>query len=166
VHRVENRERCTDRTRMPRINNQIRKSELARALATGGTVAAWSQANDVAERTAYTWSRSPEVLDKVEAIRRAALEQAIGRLSGQATDAAQEITRLAREAVSEAVRLQAARAVLAELMTVSNYTALERRMAEIERRIAEGPGTRDEPVTSPDRPATSSALATDPAPLT
>jgi hypothetical protein len=124
---------------MPRIHNQIRKSELARALAIGGTVTDWAREKNVPERTAYTWSRSPEVIDEVEAIRRDALDQAIGRLSRQVTEAAEQIILLARDAASESVRLQAARAVLAELMSVSSFAALERRMAEIERRIIAGP---------------------------
>jgi hypothetical protein len=122
---------------MSKINNQIRKSELARALATGATVTDWATANDVKPRTAYTWSCSPEVVDEVESIRRAALDQSIGRLSKNATDATDAILRLVKEARSESVRLQAARAVLSELMTLCSYTTLERRMAEIERRLEE-----------------------------
>jgi hypothetical protein len=143
---------------MAKINNKIRKEQLALALASGGTVTAWAAANGVKERTVYTWSRSPEVVDQVEAIRRAVLEGAIGRLSQNATAATDEIARLAKEAVSESVRLQAARAVLAELMTVSNYAALERRMAEIERRLQDRSQFPDaaspQDQTSPSRPAT------------
>jgi hypothetical protein len=152
-HRVENRAWCTDRTQMAKINNKNRKADLAMALASGGTVTAWAAANPaVKKRTAYSWSRSREVLDQVEAIRRAALEQAIGRLSTNATDSAEEIARLAKEAASESVRLQAARAVLAELMTVSNYAALERRLAEIERRLQDrspfpAPGSEQDPTS-------------------
>jgi len=121
---------------MSKRNNQIQKANLALAMAGGSTVKAWADANGVADRTARTWSKSPEVLDQVEAIRRAVLDRTIGRLSDNATAAADEIARLFREASSEAVRLQAARAVLAELMVVSSYAALEGRMAEVERRIA------------------------------
>ena len=121
---------------MSKRNNQIQKANLALAMAAGSTVKAWADANGVAERTARTWSHSKEVLDQVEAIRREVLDRTVGRLSDNATAAADEIARLFREASSEAVRLQAARAVLAELMVVSSYAALEGRMAEVERRIA------------------------------
>jgi len=121
---------------MSKRNNQSQKAALALAMAAGGTVAAWARDNDVAGRTAYTWSRSPEVRDLVERIRRRAIDRAIGRLSRNATAAADQIARLAREAESEAVKLNAARAVLADLMSVSNYAALEKRLAEIERRMA------------------------------
>jgi hypothetical protein len=122
---------------MSRIHNQNRKAALALALAGGGTVATWARENQVPERTARTWSNSPEVLEQVDAIRRQALDRAIGRLSDHAVAAADQIARLARDATSEAVRLQAARAVLADLMTVASYAAIEGRLAEVERRIAQ-----------------------------
>jgi transposase-like protein len=122
---------------MPKIHNQNRKSALARALVSGASVAEWAKAHGVPDRTAYTWARSREVLDEVDDIRRAALDRAIARLSGQATPAAEQIARLSEAANSEAVRLQASRVVLAELTTIVSYAALERRMAEIEQRLAE-----------------------------
>jgi hypothetical protein len=117
-------------------NNRDQKADLALALATGRTVKAWAKGHEVPERTAYTWARSPEVRKQVRRIRRRAIDRAIGRLSRNATAAADQIARLAKGAASEAVRLHAARAVLADLMTVSNYAALEQRLAEVERRIA------------------------------
>ena len=122
---------------MSKRNNQIQKANLALAMAGGSTVKAWADANGVADRTARTWSKSPEVLDQVEAIRREVLHCTIGRLSDNATVAVDEIVRLVKDAASEAVRLQAARAVLAELMVVSSYATLEGRMAEVERRITD-----------------------------
>jgi hypothetical protein len=123
---------------MSKINNQSRKSSLALALAGGGTVTAWARENQIPERTAYTWSRSPEVLEQVEMIRREAIDRAIGRLSDSATVAAAEIARLVKEGETDTVKLQAARAVLADLMSVSNYAALEKRLVEVERRMREG----------------------------
>jgi hypothetical protein len=121
---------------MPKIHNQIRKSELARALAEGGTVTDWAKKTEVAERTAYTWSRSREVIAEVAAIRGAALDRAVGRLSGEVSAAVEQILILVKGATSESVRLQAARAVVAELTAVTRHAELERRMAEIERRLA------------------------------
>jgi hypothetical protein len=125
---------------MPKINNEDRKAQLALALAGGATIIDWAEKNNVRERTAYRWATSREVRDQVEAIRRDALEQAIGRLSGNAGGAAEQIIRLAGEAASESVRLQASRAVLDELMTVTSFAALERRMSEVERRLADMTG--------------------------
>jgi hypothetical protein len=128
---------------MPKIRNQIRKSELACALAEGGTLTDWAKKTEVAERTACTWSRSREVIDEVAAIRSAALDRAVGRLSGEVSEAAEQILTLAKAAESEAVRLQAARAVRAERTAVTRRAELERRMAEIERRLAAASPTPD-----------------------
>jgi hypothetical protein len=121
---------------MSKRNNQSQKAALALAMAAGSTVKAWADAHGVPDRTARTWSNSPEVLDQVQAIRREVLHCAIGRLSDHATAAVDAIVRLVQQAASEAVRLQAARAVLADLMAVSHYAALDGRLAEVERRIA------------------------------
>jgi hypothetical protein len=121
---------------MSKRNNENHKANLALAMAAGTAVPDWARANDVPSRTAYTWSRSPEVLDQVKLIRSQVLDRTAGRLSDNATAAADKIAKLAQEAASESVQLQAARAVLAELVTVSNYVALERRLDELERRVA------------------------------
>jgi hypothetical protein len=121
---------------MSKRNNENHKANLAMAMAAGTAVPDWARENDVHRRTAYTWSRSPEVLDQVKLIRSQVLDRTAGRLSDNATAAADKIAKLAREAASESVQLQAARAVLTELMTVSNYLALERRLDELERRVA------------------------------
>ncbi len=144
---------------MSRINNQNRKGDLAMAMVAGTPVKDWARTHGIPERTAYRWVRSPEVVDQVEAIRRENLGRAVNELSRQATAAAEQIARLAREASSESVRLQAARAVLSELMAVSGFAALELRMAEIERRLHEGSSAaavaarHELPMTGPDEPA-------------
>jgi hypothetical protein len=85
-------------------------------------------------RAAPVEARSSGTRDPVETGRRAALGHTIDRFSENATAAATAIVRLAHGAESEAVRLRAARAVLADFMTVENYAFLCGRMAEIERR--------------------------------
>ncbi len=120
---------------MPRTINPNRKHKFARDVATGATISEWARENQVSRRTAYRWYHSPEVRDEIEKVRREILDGAIGRLSGHAASAAAQITLLSAEAESEAVRLQAARAVLAELLTVTNFAVLERRLFELERRL-------------------------------
>jgi hypothetical protein len=122
---------------MSQRNNQDQKSNLAIAIAGGRTVAAWAKANDVARRTAHSWSKSPEVRDLVARIRRRAIDRAVGLLSRNATAAAKRPASLAKGAASESVQLQAARAILADLMSVSNYAEMEGRLAEVERQLAE-----------------------------
>ena len=118
-------------------NNRDQKAALALALAGGRTVKAWAHDHDVPVRTAYTWARSPDVRKRVRRIQRRALERAIGRLSRHAAAAAGQIASLAKAAQSEAVKLQAARAVLADLMQVADYADHEDRITELERRVHE-----------------------------
>jgi hypothetical protein len=116
-------------------HNQDQQQGLARAIAGGSTVAAWAKTHDIPKRTAYTWARSAAVRATVERIRRRSLDRAIGRLSRDATAAASTIAKLAQSAESETVKLTAARGLLADLMTVSDYATLERRLAEVEERL-------------------------------
>jgi hypothetical protein len=120
-------------------NNRDQKAALALALATGRTVKAWAKAHDVPERTAYTWARSPEVRQLVRRIQRRAIGRAAGCLSRHAAAAAAKIAKLADSAQSESVQLQAARAVLADLMQLANYADLDDRIAELERDRKEAP---------------------------
>ena len=144
---------------MPKIYNEVQKDQLALHLASGGGVADWAGANGIPDRTAYSWSRSPEVRDRTESIRRAVLAEAVKQLGAHAAAAAGQIVKLAENARSEAVRLQAARAVLAEFMSVSNYSSMAGQLADIERRLRERsasstalvPGTGLEP-DEPDEP--------------
>jgi hypothetical protein len=122
---------------MAKIHNQVQKDQLALHLASGGGVADWARAHDIPDRTVYSWSRSSEVRDRTESIRRAVLAEAVKQLGAHAAAAAGQIVKLAENAKSEAVRLQAARAVLAEFVSVSNYTSMAGQLADIERRLRE-----------------------------
>jgi hypothetical protein len=139
---------------MAKIHNEVQKEQLALHLASGGGVADWARAHAIPDRTVYSWSRSPEVRDRTESIRRAVLAEAVKQLGAHAAAAAGQIVKLAENAKSEAVRLQAARAVLAEFMSVSNYTSMAGQLADIERRL------RDK---SPSSPAPVPGFGLDPA---
>ena len=73
---------------MSKRNNQDQKAALALAMAAGTTVPDWARDNEVPRRTAYTWSRSPEVREPGRAHPPQVLDRAIGRLSRNATAAA------------------------------------------------------------------------------
>jgi hypothetical protein len=120
-----------------RTNQEL--SALAAAIAGGESVSAWAarQTPPIPRRTAYRWSRLPDVRRAVESIRRRCLDRAAGKLARHATAAAETVAGLARSAESEAVKLAAARAVLADLMQVTDYSRLDERLAELERRVHE-----------------------------
>ena len=99
-------------------------------------------------RTAFYWAKDPKVRREVDACRRRALNQAIGRLTGMAMNAVEGIAHLAQEADSESVQLRAWRSVLADLMSVSKFSVLEYRMTEIEEEL----GRRDKVARWPGDP--------------
>ena len=94
------------------------KIHLALAIAEGESISAWARQNGVSERTAFYWAKDPKVRREAEACRRRVVNQAVGRLTGMTTKAADGIANLAREADSESVQLRAWRAILADMMSV------------------------------------------------
>ncbi len=111
---------------------RFKKINLALAIAGGESIIAWAQENGVSERTAFRWARDPKVRREVEACRRRVVNQAIGRLTGMTTKAADRLSTLAQEADSESVQLRASRAILADMIAVSKFSDLEYRVTELE----------------------------------
>jgi hypothetical protein len=134
--RVGDQVECT----MEKEVRRHKKINLALAIAGGESIAAWAQQNGVSERTAFYWAKDPKVRREVEACRRRVVNQAIGRLTGMTTKAVDGITNLAQEADSESVQLRAWRAILADMMSVSKFSDLEYRMAEIEEQLEKQTG--------------------------
>ena len=120
---------------MSKRYNENQKARLAVSLATGLTAGAWAKENAVPSRTVYRWARSPEVQELVQRIRARVIDRAIGRLTTHAIKAAEVIAKLSQEAESESVRLHASRAVLSDLLMITDYATMERRLASVERRI-------------------------------
>jgi hypothetical protein len=91
------------------------KTQLALAIAQGVSVTAWARANGVPRRTAFSWAKDPLVRKTVESCRRRTTEHAIRRLVKQSAWAADGIAMLAKVAESDSVKLEAFRAVLADM---------------------------------------------------
>ena len=123
---------------------RLKKINLALAVAEGESIAAWARQNGVPERTAQRWAQDRNVRREVNACRRRALNQAIGRLTGMAMNAVDGIANLAKGADSESVQLRAWRGVLADLMSVSKFSVLEYRMTEIEEELDKRDWTHDQ----------------------
>ncbi len=111
------------------------KMMLAIAIANGIPVAEWALLNGVNERTAYRWAAEPEVRSEIESIRSRALDEAIGRMSSRVAYSVDKIFELGEIATSESVRLSALRAVISDLITVSNFSGIETRLAKLEARV-------------------------------
>jgi hypothetical protein len=111
------------------------RRSLAIAIGQGVSVAAWARENTVPERTARRWSKEPRVRAEVDAYRRSALDQAVGRMARRATWATNGIAKLAKGATSESVRLAALRSILSDMMSVSDFAVLDQRMTKIEEQL-------------------------------
>jgi hypothetical protein len=131
--------------RMPGSRPQGLKTKLALAIAEGMSVAAWARKNDVPKRTAYAWANLPQVRAAAESYRHRAVDRAIGRMARRVTWAADGIAKLAKGAESESVRLAALRAILADMMTVSSFSGLERRLTQIEEQLRDRADNADRP---------------------
>jgi hypothetical protein len=127
---------------------------LAAAIAGGASVSAWAadQKPPIPKRTAYTWSRLPQVKDAVRKIRNRALDRAAGQLARGAARAARRIIDLARNAESEAVALAAARAVLADLRTSHVLEDQDRRLTEIEAKLKQRQAAQTDGLYAPPPP--------------
>jgi hypothetical protein len=129
---------------MPGPRNRNLRTDLALAVASGQPVAAWARAHAIPERTAYSWAKAPEFKASVEKYRLRFVDRAIGRLAKSATRAVDQIITLSKGAKSEAVKLAAARAILAELAAVTNHAATQEQFAELRERIASLEGNTGE----------------------
>jgi len=109
-----------------------KKTRLALAAAQGASVAAWARANGVPLETAHKWASEPEVRATVESCRRRALDRAIGRLAKRASWAADQIAKLGEKPNSQPLKLAALRAILSDLMKVTEFAALEVRVTQLE----------------------------------
>jgi hypothetical protein len=125
---------------MSEEDRQNRKTDLALAIAQGTSLQKWAEANSVSRSTAYRWAEESEVKAWANAIRRRALDRAVGLLSRRVSWAARGIVKLADTAGSEAVKLSALRAIYSEMIAVSRYGGLEDRVAQLEERSREDTG--------------------------
>jgi hypothetical protein len=113
---------------------------LIAALAGGATVREASAAGAVSEPTIYRRLRDDDFKRRVSDARGEMLAQAVGKLADASTKAVTTLTELLN-GESESVRLGAARSVLELGVKLRESTELERRIAELEARAAEGPAT-------------------------
>ncbi|CNE44958.1 Uncharacterised protein [Mycobacterium tuberculosis] len=113
--------------------NGLRRGESAvlLALAQGHSTDAAGAAGDVSGRTVRRWLEDDEFRNRVNALRREMLDRTVGQLADAAT-AAVGTLRTMLDADSEAVRVRAARAILAAVITLRESVDLEERIAALE----------------------------------
>ena len=109
-----------------------KQDQLALAIARGTSIYAWARQNDVPTSTAYEWANKPDVRRQVEEWRRGSLDHALGLLARHCVWAVNGMTKLGETAESQSVQLSARRAILHDLMKVSDFSNWEYRLAQLE----------------------------------
>jgi hypothetical protein len=116
-------------------NNESKLEHLAMHVACGGSVASFARDHEIPRRTAYLWTKSDGFSEKVADYRDRVIDRLVGRLAKLGGKAVQGIGVLAEKAESEAVRLQACRAVLSDLIGIGNYATNARQFEELKAQV-------------------------------
>lgn len=113
------------------------KEVAALALALGRTHKQAAAEAGVSERCIYRWNRLPKFRARVNELRGAAVGAAVNKLSTSMTAASDVLAGLLKNKDAN-VKLRAARAVLELATKLRESEELEARVADLERRAAEG----------------------------
>ncbi len=114
--------------------NKNLRNILAFALANGHSVAKWAKEHEIPKRTCYEWAREDEFKREVAKYRRRVLDRATGLLIKKSVGAIIQIGKLSKNAKQESVQLQAARAILSNMLEVRESLELEERIDALEQK--------------------------------
>ena len=123
---------------MSENDRKIRPGEdrLVTALAAGKSIAEAAADAGISERTARRWLDESELRQRVEDARRELTSQALAQLSGAAADAVTTLKDLLTSE-SDNTKLGAARAILANLISLKDHHELEERIAKLETQLSQ-----------------------------
>jgi hypothetical protein len=113
-------------------HNKAKYEALVMAVATGISVADWCKSTKTARSTASTWQEDPQFDRDVAAIRRQMLNQAVGKFTGAVNKVADEMIQLAESATSEPTKLSAQRAVMENLVQMTEFAEVKKRLDSLE----------------------------------
>ena len=109
---------------------------LAVLVAGGSSIKAAAGVVNCSEQTAYNLSSTPEFKSRVSEIRTQLTTEAVGKLTSAATEAVDTLRILLGAANEPNVRLNAAKAILANLGPISEANELRQRINDIENQTA------------------------------
>ena len=114
----------------------LRKRRFLEALVGGRSVTEAAKLAGVSHRTAYRYLDDPDVREALATFRRAALEGLADRLRTLGQLAAQTLEEAMRDPdAAWSPRIRAAEATLTHLLRLAEYSDLEARISELERRL-------------------------------
>src|SRR5262245_16826033 len=111
--------------------SEAKREAVALALAGGQTAKAAAAACDVAERTVGNWLAEAEFARRVDELRAAMVERAMGRMTNAMTKAASTLRKLL-EHTDGRIRLGAAKAILEGAAKLRETVVLEARLQVLE----------------------------------
>jgi hypothetical protein len=118
------------------------KEQLAVAIGRGVSISAWARANEVPKATACRWANEPDVRKEALSYRRRVLDRAVGQMTKLSGGAVDTMRRISKDGESDSVRLKAARSLISDMITLSRYSGLETRMADLEATLPPPAGAR------------------------
>lgn len=116
--------------------NRPGEHQFVAALAVGKSITEASQEAGISQRTAYRWLAESEIKQNIEIARSEMTKQALAELSGVASDAVKTLKDLLTSE-SDNTKLGAARAILANLISLKEHHELEERIAKLEAQFAQ-----------------------------
>lgn len=121
---------------MPGPHSKALVEEAALAIASGRSASVFAKKAGIGVRTVQTWLKKPSFRKRVRELRQEMTQQTLGVLTSAATSAAVQLARLTIEGQTEQIRLAAARAVLGELLSVSNHAEIKAEIEELKKGVA------------------------------
>ena len=118
--------------KMTTVKNGKFDELLAMEVASGSTIKAASKTVGCALQTAYNISSDPSFATRVASIRSEVLSQSVGKLSNAASQAVDTLVSLLGQANEPAIRLNSAKAILAQLGPLTELGELRARIDRIE----------------------------------
>lgn len=106
------------------------------ALASGRSVADAARDGGVSERTISRWKQDLEFRAEITHIRGTLLDETLGQLVAASADAVATLRSVLGSDESDAVKVRAARAILASMITVREAVDVEERLTRVEEAIA------------------------------
>lgn len=104
---------------------------LALAFASGESVKDAARLAGVSERTAYRKLKDERFIQRVNQARTSMIQQAVGRLAKTCAKASEVVEKLL-DSKSERIRLQAAKAIMDNIIKLGDAVAYEQRLASLE----------------------------------
>lgn len=117
--------------------NAEKYESLVSAAAMGVSPSKWCRQTVTAPATAAKWQSRPEFTKDVQAIRGKLLERAVGKFTGAVNSMADAMIKLAGSALSEPTRLSAQRAMMHNLIKITEFADLTRRIELLEEKQRE-----------------------------